>query len=171
LPDAEDSGVKGLPEVEAERGGHVQVRVHMVDVVKPPQQGIDVVGPVPVVKGGVHPQKTQNELEPEGEGQPVKKAEGLRLGPGRGGQGRGSDQGDAHSEGERGYCQIHGPAPRPGPLGPPQGPQGLQDHQQHEENRQRLRGPGREGKGMGHLKHHFRFSVFGGNQSKRQVIR
>ena len=47
LQDPERGGVEDFPEMEAERGGHVQVRVHVVHVVEAPQQGAQVVETVP----------------------------------------------------------------------------------------------------------------------------
>ena len=50
LKTSEDGGIKSLAEVEAEGGGDIQVRVHVVHVVETPDKGIDVVGPVPVIE-------------------------------------------------------------------------------------------------------------------------
>src|SRR6266496_5044133 len=57
LQDTKSGGEGDFAKMKAEGGGDVEVGVHMMDVVKAPEDGNFVISPVPIIKGDVHEQE------------------------------------------------------------------------------------------------------------------
>ena len=64
LDHAKETRKSNLAKMKSKGGRDVQFWVSMVNVMKAPEKRRAVVGEVPVVKGQVHQQNTDNELKP-----------------------------------------------------------------------------------------------------------
>ena len=73
--------------MEAEGGGDVHIRIDVVDVMEPKQQGVFVINFMPVVKGPVQEEEAKDELKPAGQGDHIQKAQVAGRDPVRDGQG------------------------------------------------------------------------------------
>ena len=81
LDHAKEARKCDLAKVKSKGRRDVQFRIGMVNVMKAPKKRRAVVGEMPVVKGQIHQQKTDNELEPAWEGKEMDKTEWLVSGP------------------------------------------------------------------------------------------
>src|SRR5437879_2986444 len=81
LDHSEQGGEQHFTEVKPKTRGNVQVRINVVHIVKPPQEGNVVVQQVPVVKARIEQQKTNHYLQPPGHGHNVQHPKGSFHGP------------------------------------------------------------------------------------------
>ena len=102
--------------MEAERRGHVHVRVGVVDVVEAPQEGPGVVEAVPVVEGEVHEEDPGGYLDPERQGTRWRRPKECCLRPECASQGRGPDREHPGEEAQAGEGAVHHVARPSGPF-------------------------------------------------------
>ena len=138
LRDAPPDRDHDLGEVEAQRRRGVEVEVHVVHDVKPPEERHAVREHVPAVERVVHEHDGEQEMEPGGQGCPAEEAPSPRLDPPRQRQYRRQlhEMDRTRAEGRDG--EVAGRASQLGLDGPPEGVALLEPHE-HEE------GPGKEG--------------------------
>ena len=64
LDNGKDARERDLSEVKSESSRDIQLRINMVNIVKPPKKRNPMVSNVPIVKGEVHEQKAHDQLNP-----------------------------------------------------------------------------------------------------------